>query len=170
MSLTMVSSHGWVVTTCMCGRYHWEMIVFCTCSFPIVFSSASEDGFSFLFLLSFIFPLLFSSQATTTWTESKACLGLAMTHFEFLGLCLTWFLKSIILSPFLSLSFSLSLSLSLSLLMIFFFYLGGSFFQAKSCLLACRTIRSSRKRSAKDLRDPLQGNIGIWNVCNNTFL
>ena len=123
--------------------------------------------FSFSFL-SFIFPLLFSSQATTTWTESKACLGLAMTHFEFLGLCLTWFLKSIILSPFLSLSFSLSLSLSL--LMIFFFYLGGSFFQAKSCLLACRTIRSSRKRSAKDLRDPLQGNIGIWNVCNNTFL
>ena len=70
--------------------------------------------FSFSFL-SFIFPLLFSSQATTTWTESKACLGLAMTHFEFLGLCLTWFLKSIILSPFLSLSFSLSLSLSLSL-------------------------------------------------------
>ena len=114
-------------------------------------TSLRNDGV----LYSFVFSLLVRKNANFFFffwgwgglNNENEC-ELVSTHFEFHGVCLICFLKSI----------------TLSLL-----HGGGSFFQAKSCLLACRSraIRSSRKRSAKDIREETlcRKTIGIWNMC-----
>lgn len=93
---------------------------------------------------------------------------LGYDSFEFSGLCLTCLLKSIIAS--LSLLSSvitdfLFLSLpSLFCLYYFCFYLGWFILPSRKLSLACRNraIRSSRKRIAEGMRDPLQGK--HWNL------
>jgi hypothetical protein len=75
--------------------YHWKMMVFCSV---------------FFFLLHSMWEKMFLKVIKMDWVQT--CLGLARTHFEFLGFCLTRFLKSII-----PLSVSLSLSLSLSFIL-----------------------------------------------------
>ena len=108
---------------------------------------------SFLFSLS-VREIVFLRK--TNGTEWETCLGSAMTHF--------WIPWALSYSFFFEID-NVCYSFSLSLIEFFSFTLAGSFFQAKSCVLACRTVRSSRKRSAEDLGDPLQGNIGICNLC-----
>ena len=71
--------------------YHWKMMVFCS---VFLFSSSIQCE-----------EKMFLKVIKMDWVQT--CLGLARTHFEFLGFCPTWFLKSIV-------PHSLSLSLSLS--------------------------------------------------------